>query len=256
MGRSGTSSLASCLSSGSMGFSCAQEPYILSSGMYKNSKNEIADTFRSNFCKEIGSNENQVKINEEEKIYKSLDFLYENFQGVKHVYSNQIDFMNFHILKYCNERSINIIHLYRENILECAISNMLISQTGVSGNSKENKNIIKNFKFKEIDMIKLDKTINRLSQKLKNNKEIIKSITDDNYYEINKELLYSSTYKKRQSEFKKICKYLNIEFEELDLEFIKNNMFKNDALYSRQSVYASIPNYKQLLNFQNEKFIL
>lgn len=256
MGRSGTSSLASCLSSGSMGFSCAQEPYILSSGMYKNSKNKIADTFRSNFCKEIGSNKNQVKINEKEKIYESLDFLYENFQGVKHVYSNQIDFINFHILKYCNERNINIVHLYRENILECAISNMLISQTGVSGNSRKNKNIIKNFKFKEVDIVKLNKTITGLSQKLKKNKKIIKSITKGNYYEISKELLYSDTYKKRQNEFKEICKYLKIKFEELDLEFVKNNMFKNDVLYNKQSVYASIPNYKQLLNFQNEKFIL
>lgn len=256
MGRSGTSSLASCLSSGKMGFSCAQEPYILSSGMYKNLRKKEVEAFKKNFCQKTGRNGNQVKIDDEKKLYESLDFLFENYQSIKHVYSNQVDFINFHIIKYCKKNNIKIIHLYRKNIFECALSNILISQTGLSGNSVENKNVVQNFNFEKIDIKKLDKTIRRLTQRLKKNKKIIKSIVGDDCYEIEKEVLYSNTYKKRQGEFKKICKYLKIDFNELDLNFVKKNVFGNNVLYGKQSIYKKIPNYKEITRFQNEKFII
>ena len=80
MGRSGTSTLASSLSSGEFYGTCVQEPYVLSSGSYKDFP-DVLDVFKNNFAQETFRNTQSIKFNNADKIYKSLDFLYSKFNN-------------------------------------------------------------------------------------------------------------------------------------------------------------------------------
>ena len=104
MGRSGTSTLASCLSSGKLSKTCVQEPYVLTSGSFVDF--EILNEFKNKFCQETYKNTPSVNFEDVGKLNESLDFLYSNFNGIKHVYSSHNIFVNFHLVSYCIKNDI------------------------------------------------------------------------------------------------------------------------------------------------------
>jgi hypothetical protein len=247
LGRSGTSTLASSLSSGELTQSCVQEPYILSSGSYIDF--EILESFKSKFVKAVSpNNPHEVVFLDQASIYHSLDFLYENFSGVKHVYSSSNTFLNFHIINYCRSRNIKIVNQFRFDLLKCSLSNWLIDQTKLSGYNQDSQKKIENFTFKPIPIKKVRNLAFYLKFKTLEANSIINSSLISSEIKVKYELLYSSDIKLRRRTFSDICSFLNIDSELLDSEILNNGIFKNNIQYNKESIYEKIPNYIDFLN--------
>ena len=248
LGRSGTSNLAAALSGGVLYKKVIQEPFLRKSGAvlhfeYLKKLQEEYGFFPHNL---LGGKDG-VFPKGEERVYSFLDRLYEEYHGIKHVFSSCNSIINIPIINYLNKNEIKVIHLRRKNILDATLSNALSVQHQTWGWKKDTRERLDNFDYIPLDCDKLlEKAEHLYNSVVVSDAALRQNITENNILHFYYEDLYADDSEERNENFNKICDLIEVKRDEL-LEGVTQYHFLDDRKQNKPSNISRVGNYDDFL---------
>jgi hypothetical protein len=176
-------------------------------------------------------------------LWPFLDSLFQEFDGVKHVWCTVSEPGNEHFMEYCVAHGIKIIFQYRESAFYPAISWQLANQVQVwqLGENKEHKSKVDSFEYQELE----EPPIKRRTAWYKKYIPYYHSLLPFDAYISKYEDLYGlETYDERLSKFNKLIDYLDIEVDYNNVE----NFLGTDRRVFGKKAYDKISNYQEMFD--------
>ncbi len=168
--------------------------------------------------------------------YTHIDYCFKHFNAIKLDVDGLADYRK--IIPFIEKYPCKTIFIYRDNIREKVLSELIAQQTGEWISPQLGGKSIEEFELKDIDLYELtDKVKQRRAEK----EEFLKQVKSS------KVLKYEEVYGENQEEvLKSICKYLDIElFDEMEFNAARNDLMISDFKYNK--TYENIPNYKEFM---------
>ena len=260
--RSGTTTIAACLTrkDGDM----IQEPTCIRSGDCYLIKDEISNLdftdnlpvdFYFNNADFIDHNPLDKALEERANTYDYLDSLYCRFDGIKHVWNNNSYITNLNIINYVKEKNIPVLFLYRNNLFDVEASFHIakasgVSQLSIEGNTPADiervKNKVESCDVSEIHAARCFTEVTRSAYYLNSYWGELKN---HNCKIISYEDFYINDDKKNN--LIKVCEFLNIDFNTLNLSVIENRLLNKDVKQSSEEVTAKIENMARFKEIQS-----
>lgn len=181
---------------------------------------------------------------DQNKLGKFFDRLYEEFYGLKHIWCTVPDEGNENVIKYCDDRKIPIIFLYRENSFDAAVSWQLGNQTGVwqLGDSFENRKKLKGFNYKPLIEQQIKRRVLWYERSLKKYLKLCKKP-----YVVSYEQIYEATTTERKKLMLELLHVLDSRSNHLNISNYYNFLFPTESRkINNRNVYKSIPNYEEM----------
>lgn len=193
---------------------------------------------------------------DKDKCFKFLDSLFEQFDGVKHVWCTVAEEGNHHLLYYCAGHGINIVFQYRESAFFPAISWQLANQasTWQLGEKKEHRHRIDSTKYTNLDEGAIKRRVAWYKKMIPEYHDWLPRNHLVSKYE---DLFGLDRYEDRLERFKEIGEYLNLTYpDDLDLNNVKNFLGTDRRVFG-DTIYQKVDNYQEMFDkYGNEKVIL
>jgi len=185
------------------------------------------------------------------KCFDFLDSLFEEFDGVKHVWCTVSEGGNGNFLYYCAAHGIKVIFQYRQNCFFPAISWQLANQVKVwqLGENKEHKSTVDSFNYEDLDELPIQRRVRWYKKYIPFYHELLPKKCYISKYE---DLYGLSTYEERLDKFQDLVNYLDIEVDMNNVE----NFLSTDRRVFGSKAYDKISNYQEMFEKYGREEVL
>jgi hypothetical protein len=248
MGRSGTTNLAAGLASGTLYQKVIQEPFLVKSGdvldyQYLSKLQEEYGFFPDNYLGGKGC----VYPKGEDRVHSFLDRLYEEYHGIKHVFTSCNSIINIPMVDYLNENEIKVIYLRRKSILNGSLSNTLAIQHKTWGWKEGTRERLDNFDYADLDCDRILESAEHIyNSVVVAGTTVREKITENNLLSFYYEDLYAPDAERRNENFNKICDFIEVKRDDL-FEWVIQHHFLDDRKQNKPSNLGRISNYDDYL---------
>jgi|TARA_R110000824_G_scaffold16478_9_gene68281 hypothetical protein len=248
LGRSGTTNLAAGLASGILYEKVIQEPFLRKSGdaLHFEYLKKLQEEYGF-FPKNLLGGKDGVFPRGRERVHSFLDRLYEEYHGIKHVFSSCNSIINIPLIEYLDKNEIKVIHLRRKNILAATLSNAVSLQHKSWGWKEDTRERLDNFDYTDLDCDRLLASAEYIYNSVAISEcAIKKTIKENNLLSFYYEDLYTPDAGGRNENFNKICDFIEVKRDEL-FERVIQYHFLDDRKQNKPSNLSRIGNYDDCL---------
>jgi len=171
--------------------------------------------------------------------------LYDEFTGLKHIWSSVSRAANRNILDWCFAHDVKIIYQSRRNLARALISLQLATQSQIwqMGGELEQRQAWEEAQFDPINMRLLR---NLLTKRGSEHEFFQSSFADRTVFEVFYEDLYLAPRAQQESVMRALCDFISLPLESLTGETLENWIYRESRRQSTRDTLRRIPNYRDL----------